>query len=110
MKEKTIYVVVLNYEVDNMFESDVISVCDNFAAAYEALTNKKNEILSKGAYEALTNTTNNIPQKGSWEADLYEGNVDFEEVEEFGYYNSFEEAKNKMDDILNKNPQDYISE
>jgi hypothetical protein len=36
-------------------------------------------------------------------------NVD-EEVEEFGYYNSFEEAKNKMDDILNKNPQDYISE
>lgn len=86
MKEKTIYVVVLNYEVDNMFESDVISVCDNFASAYEALTNKKNEILSKGAYEALTNTTNNIPSKGSWEADLYEGNVDFEEGDDYVFY------------------------
>lgn len=90
MKEKIVYVVVLNYTFDGETTTEIVSVNDNFQFAFNSLTKEKNNLLNKK----------------SWQKDLKENNVEFEEGEDYAFYDKMcEDERFKLiiyEYILNK--------
>lgn len=70
MKEKIIYIVLLEYIFDGSSSKEIVSVSDNFQFAFNSLTKEKNNLLNKK----------------SWQKDLKENNVEFEEGEDYAFY------------------------
>ena len=47
MKEKIIYIVLLEYIFDGSSSKEIVSVSDNFQFAFNSLTKEKNNLLNK---------------------------------------------------------------
>jgi hypothetical protein len=70
MKEKIIYIVLLEYTFDGGLTSEIVSASDNFQNAFNSLSKEKNNLLNNKR----------------WQKDLKENNVEFEEGEDYAFY------------------------